>query len=97
MFLLPYMAADCRSLSTSKSSPVPHYCAFSMTHAQIVAHPKNYLLGLWLLIDPVELGLFVGNDVFFVEPQGDFLLGIFDAVGAVADVAAHILKSQTLV
>lgn len=57
---------------------------------------QEYLLGLWLLIDPIELGLFVGNDVFFVEPQGDFLLGIFDAVGAVADVAAHILKSQTL-
>lgn len=41
--------------------------------------------------------MFVGNNVVFVEPQRDFLLGIFDAVGAVADVAADVLKSQTLV
>ena len=41
--------------------------------------------------------MFVGNDVVFVEPQRDFLLGIFDAVRAVADVAADVLKSQTLV
>lgn len=64
-------------------------------HVQAV-HNLNVSVGLWLLINPVELRLFIGNDVFFLEPQGDFLLGIFDAIGAMADVAAHVLGSDTL-
>lgn len=45
---------------------------------------------LWLLIDPVELSRFVASDLFGLEPQGNLLLSVLDAVGAVADVAADI-------
>jgi hypothetical protein len=46
---------------------------------------------LWLLIDPVKLALLVFDDLALGEPQCDLLLCVFDAVGAVADVAADIL------
>ena len=50
------------------------------------------LINLCFLIDPVELGCLVLDDLFFLEPELDFLLGVLDAVRAVADVAANILK-----
>lgn len=46
---------------------------------------------LWFLIDPVKLALLVFDDIAFSEPQCDLLLCVFDAVGAVTDVAADIL------
>lgn len=46
---------------------------------------------LRLLVDPVELAVLVANDLTLLEPESDFLLGVLDAVGAVADVAADIL------
>lgn len=49
------------------------------------------ILNLSLLVDPVELGLLVGDELVLVEPEGDLLLGVLDAVGAVADVAADVL------
>jgi len=45
---------------------------------------------LCLLVDPVELALLVTENLIVTEPQGNFFLGIFDAVGAVADVAADV-------
>ena len=45
---------------------------------------------LRLLVDPVELGLLVADDITLLEPEGDLLLGVLDRVGAVADVAADV-------
>lgn len=45
---------------------------------------------LWLLVDPVVCGGFPGLDLIWLEPEGNLLLGILDAVGTVADVAANI-------
>lgn len=46
---------------------------------------------LSLLVDPVEGVGLVGLDLALLEPQSDLLLGVLDAVGAVADVAADVL------
>lgn len=46
---------------------------------------------LRLLVDPVLLGVLVLDDLTLAEPKGDLLLGVLDAVGAVADVAADVL------
>lgn len=46
---------------------------------------------LWLLVDPVELGLLPALDLAILEPQSNLLLGVVDAVAAVADVAADVL------
>jgi hypothetical protein len=46
---------------------------------------------LWLLIDPVVLCALPLEDFFGFEPQCDLLLGVFDGVAAVADVAADVL------
>src|ERR1700712_5763397 len=45
---------------------------------------------LWFLIDPVVLGGLVCLDLTLLEPESDLLLGVLDAVGAVADVAADV-------
>jgi hypothetical protein len=37
------------------------------------------------------LGRLPGLDLLVLEPEGDFLLGVLDAVAAVADVAADVL------
>lgn len=47
---------------------------------------------LRLLVDPIKLCLLVRNDLALAEPKTDFFLGVLDTVGAVADVATHILK-----
>jgi hypothetical protein len=47
---------------------------------------QSYLL----LIDPVVLNGLPFNDFTLVEPESDLLLGILDAVGAVAYVATDI-------
>jgi hypothetical protein len=46
---------------------------------------------LRLLVDPIELGGLPGLHLAVLEPESDFLLGILDAVAAVADVAADVL------
>lgn len=45
---------------------------------------------LRLLVDPVELGGLVADNLTLLEPQGNLLLGVLDGVGAVADVAADV-------
>jgi len=45
---------------------------------------------LRLLVDPVKLAVFVGLNLTLLEPESNFLLSIFDAVGTVADVTANI-------
>lgn len=45
---------------------------------------------LRLLVDPVELGGLVGDDIAILEPEGNLLLGVLDGVRAVADVAADV-------
>lgn len=43
-----------------------------------------------LLVDPLGLGVLPLEDLGGREPEGNLLLGVLDAVGAVADVAADI-------
>lgn len=43
-----------------------------------------------LLVDPSGLGRGPGDDLLRLEPESDLLLGVLDAVGAVADVASDI-------
>lgn len=45
---------------------------------------------LCLLVEPVKLGGLVADELLILEPEGNLLLGVLDAVGAVADVAADI-------
>jgi len=52
---------------------------------------------LRLLIDPVVRGLLPGLDLAVLEPEGDLLLGILDAIAAVADVAANILRKSAYI
>lgn len=47
-------------------------------------------LHLGLLVDPARLGARPVLDLAVLEPESDLLLGVLDAVGAVADVAADI-------
>lgn len=42
------------------------------------------------LVDPVVLGELPALDLTLLEPESDFLLGVLDAVGTVADVTADI-------
>lgn len=44
-----------------------------------------------LLVDPVMLSLLVRDELFWLEPEGNFLLSRLDGVRTVADIAAHIL------
>lgn len=41
-----------------------------------------------VLVDPRLLGGLVADKVALLEPESNLLLGVLDAVGAVADVAA---------
>lgn len=50
--------------------------------------PSSYLF----LVDPLLVNLGPAVDLLLLEPEGDLLLGGFDTVGAVADVAADILE-----
>lgn len=43
-----------------------------------------------VLVDPVELGRLPADELTLLEPEGNLLLGVLDAVGAVADVAADV-------
>jgi hypothetical protein len=45
---------------------------------------------LSLLIDPVKLSALPADDIAVLEPESNLLLGVLDAVGAVADVATDI-------
>lgn len=53
-------------------------------------------LHLRLLVDPVELSRLPGLELALREPERDLLLGVLDAVGTVADVAADVLGNQML-
>jgi hypothetical protein len=45
---------------------------------------------LLLLVDPASLGALPADNLTLLEPESDLLLGVLNAVGAVADVAADI-------
>ena len=45
---------------------------------------------LRLLVDPGGGDALPAEDLLLLEPQGDLLLGVLDAVGTVADVAANV-------
>lgn len=55
-----------------------------------------FLLVVFLLVEPLSLGALPADDVTLAEPQGNLLLGVLDAVGAVADVAAGLESEVTL-
>jgi hypothetical protein len=46
---------------------------------------------LWLLVDPVSLGVLVRDDLLWLEPESDLVLGALNTIRTVADVAADIL------
>jgi proteasome assembly chaperone (PAC2) family protein len=46
------------------------------------------------LVDPVVRGLLPGLHLLGLEPESDLLLGGLDGVGAVADVAADVLRKK---
>ena len=46
------------------------------------------------LVDPVVLGLLPALDLALLEPESNLLLGRLDGVGAVADVAADVLRES---
>jgi len=51
---------------------------------------------LWragLLVHPILDGALVGQNFIGLEPQGNFLLGAFDGVTSVADIASDVLLS----
>ena len=47
-----------------------------------------------LLIDPVMLSLLVFKNLSLLEPQSNLFLRALDSIGAVADIAADILRKQ---
>ena len=47
---------------------------------------------LWLLVDPVKLGRLPADDIALTEPESDLLLGVLNAVGSMADIAADIYR-----
>ena len=47
-----------------------------------------------LLVDPVLLGGGPGGELLGLEPQRDLVVGRLHGVGAVADVAAHLERTQ---
>jgi hypothetical protein len=47
-------------------------------------------LCLRLLVDPAGLGALPADNLTLLEPESDLLLGVLDAVGAVADVAPDV-------
>lgn len=49
-----------------------------------------------LFVDPLGLGALPADNVTLLEPQSNLLLGVLDAVGAVADVAASNEGEVTL-
>lgn len=59
-----------------------------MTRGQSQLYDRE--VHLRLLVDPVELGNLPALDLALLEPESNLLLGVLDAVGAVAHVAADI-------
>jgi hypothetical protein len=49
---------------------------------------------LCLLVDPLKVGLLPRLHLAVLEPEGNLLLGVLDAVAAVAHVAADVLSSH---
>ena len=53
-------------------------------------HLISHSTVLCLLVDPLKLRSLVADNIALLEPERNLLLGVLDAVGAVADVAADI-------
>ena len=51
---------------------------------------RDHKQHLRLLVDPGGGDALPAEDLLLLEPQGDLLLGVLDAVGTVADVAADV-------
>lgn len=60
------------------------------TETSILASITSSYDGPSLLVDPGLLGRVPLDEVLVLEPQSNLLVGALDAVGAVADVAAHL-------
>lgn len=52
---------------------------------------RQQVVHLWLLVDPFSLAVLVRDDLALFEPESNLLLGVLDAVGAVADIATDVL------
>lgn len=52
---------------------------------------RQHVVHLWLLVDPFGLAVLIRDDLSLFEPESDLFLGVLDAVGAVADIAADVL------
>lgn len=50
-----------------------------------------------VLVDPGLGGGLPGDDLLWLEPESDLLLGVLDGVGTVADVASDIDAAEMLV
>ena len=48
------------------------------------------MASLRLLVDPVELRALPRDNIAFVEPESNLLLGVLNRVGAMADIPADI-------
>lgn len=68
------------------SRPEPTICARCLTVCSICR--------TLLLIDPVVLSALPALDLTLFKPEGNFLLGVLDGVGTVADVASDYLTKK---
>jgi hypothetical protein len=48
------------------------------------------MVHLCLLVDPLGAVALVVDDLTLLEPESNLLLGVLDAVGAVADISADV-------
>lgn len=67
-----------------------HVCPFMGSTQQERTSTIHQTSNLCLLVDPVERVGLVLLDLALLEPQGNLLLGVLNAVGAVADIAADV-------
>lgn len=65
---------------------IPRYSLRWLTAAFFLRNQASSLV----LVDPVELGRLPADELALLEPESNLLLGVLDAVGAVADVAADV-------
>ena len=78
-----------------KSVSMGCYFVLSIMLRKLELYPSSFdtrklFNPLSLLIDPVELGRLVADDIILLEPEADLLLGVLDRVGSMADVSTDI-------
>ena len=67
-------------------------CLCRLCHCSHV-YQRAEALRVLFLVDPFMLSQLVFKDLLRFEPQSDLLLSTLDGVGAVADVAADVLRN----